>query len=722
MKQIVQNLRGEVRLTDVPPPAIRPGGVLVRTVCSVLSPGTERANVERSRRSIFAKARERPELARQVIARMLREGWSGTMRSVNDRLDALIPMGYSSAGIVEAVGEGVRELRVGDRVACAGGGYASHAELVWVPELLCARVPADAAQEVSLRDAAFATLGAIALQGIRQAGIRLGETVAVTGLGLIGLLSVQLAKANGCRVVAADLDSERIALARRLGADAAVRAGEEYEAAVRQATGGRGVDAVLLTAATDSAEPVREAGRLARDRAVVVVVGAVPADIPRSPYFEKDLQVRFSRSYGPGRYDPAYEEGGHDYPIGYVRWTEQRNMEAFLDLLAQGRITLDPLVSHRFPIAQAEQAYAELMDASSRALAIVLDYPSRPGLTSRVDLKAAVAPARSAVTGTVRIGLIGASGFARAVMIPALASLPDVRLRGLAAANGLNARSVADAAGFEYCTSDSAELLADPEVDAVMIATRHGLHAGQVVAALEAGKRVFVEKPLCLDEDQLARIVAAWEAAGRPPLMVGFNRRFSPHSHRVRELFAGRRDPLAIHYRINAGLLRPGSWVLDPAEGGGRILGEVCHFADLVAALVGAQPVHVAAEAVAPDGVAAMLRFPDGSVASLHYVSGGHAGIPKERIEVIGAGLVAVVDDFRTTSWWGPGGTGKLAERTQDKGHRAEFAEFIRAVRAGDQPAPGFAESVQSTLTTFRIREAAAGGVGLPIERMELGT
>jgi predicted dehydrogenase/threonine dehydrogenase-like Zn-dependent dehydrogenase len=721
MKQIVQNLRGEVRLTDVPAPAIRPGGVLVRTVCSVLSPGTERTNVERSRRSIFAKARERPELARQVIERMLREGWSSTMRSVNDRLDALIPMGYSSAGIVEAVGEGVRELRVGDRVACAGGGYASHAELVWVPELLCARVPADVAQEVSLRDAAFATLGSIALQGIRQAGLRLGETVAVTGLGLIGLLSVQLAKANGCRVVAADLDAERIALARRLGADAAVRAGEEYEAAVRQATGGRGADAVLLTAATDSAEPVREAGRLARDRAVLVIVGAVPADLPRSPYFEKELEVRFSRSYGPGRYDPAYEEGGHDYPIGYVRWTEQRNMEAFLDLLAQGRVTLDPLVTHRFPIAEAERAYAVLMDGSSRALAIVLDYPSRPDPTTRVDLKTSPASARSALTGTVRIGLIGASGFARAVMIPALASLRDVRLRGLAAGHGLNARSVAEAAGFEYCTSDPAELLADPEVDAVMIATRHGLHAGQVVAALEAGKRVFVEKPLCLDEDQLARILAAWAAAGRPPLMVGFNRRFSPHTHRVRELFAGRRDPLAVHYRINAGMLPPTSWILDPAEGGGRILGEVCHFADLAAALVGAQPVHVTAETVAPDGVAAMLRFPDGSVASVHYVSGGHAGVPKERIEVIGAGLVAVVDDFRTTSWSGPGGTGKLAERTQDKGHRAEFTEFIRAVRAGEQPAPGFAESVQSTVTTFRIRDAAAGGVALAIERMELG-
>jgi polar amino acid transport system substrate-binding protein len=716
MKQVVQNLRGDVRLTEVPAPALRPGGVLVRTVCSVLSPGTERTNVERSRRSILSKARDRPDLVRQVIERMRRDGWSATLRSVNERLDALVPMGYSSAGVVEAVGEGVRDLRVGDRVACAGGGYASHAELVWVPQLLCARVPATGPREVSLADAAFATLGAIALQGFRQGELRLGETVAVTGLGLLGLLTVQLAKAAGCRVVAADLDPDRIALALRLGADVAVRAGEEYETAVRQATAGRGADAVLITAATDSAEPVRQAGRLARDRAVVVVVGAVPADVPRSPFYEKEVEVRFSRSYGPGRYDTSYEEQGQDYPIGYVRWTEQRNLEAVLDLLAQGRLDPGPLVSHRFPIAEAERAYQVLTDPSAKALAIVLEYPDRTVRTSRVDLPTEPARDRAPVEGRVRIGVVGASGFARAVMIPALKDLPGVALRGMAAANGLNARSAATQAGFEYCTSDYRDLLADSEIDAVMIATRHGLHAEQAIAALEAGKRVFVEKPLCLTEEELERIVAAWRAAGRPATMVGFNRRFSPHTAKVRSLYAGRSEPLSVHYRINAGRLPAGSWVNDPVEGGGRILGEVCHFADLSAALVGAQPVHGSAEAVGPDGVAATLRYPDGSVAVLQYLSGGHPKVPKERIEVVGAGTMAVVDDFKTTTWQAPGGEGKFAPGGQDKGHRAEFAAFVRAVREGAGEPLSFAECVGSTLATFRIRDAAAGGVGLPIE------
>jgi len=618
--------------------------------------------------------------------------------------------------VVEAVGEGVGDFRVGDRVACAGGGYASHAELVWVPRLLCARVPGRGSREVTLEEAAFATLGAIALQGFRQGELRLGETVAVTGLGLLGLLTVQIARAAGCRVIAADLDPDRIALALRLGADVAVPAGEAYEAAVREATAGRGADAILITAATDSAEPVRQAGRLARDRGVVVVVGAVPADVPRSPFYEKEVDVRFSRSYGPGRYDPGYEERGHDYPIGYVRWTEQRNLEAFLDLLSQGRIDLAPLVTHRFPIAEAERAYQVLTDSTAKALAIVLQYPDAAPRSSRVDLPGGVTRAGKSVEGKVRLGVIGASGFARAVMIPALKDLPQVALRGMAAASGLNARSVAEQAGFEYCTSDYRQLLADPEIDAVLIATRHGLHAEQTVAALEAGKRVFVEKPLCLTEDELDRIVAAWEAAGRPAAMVGFNRRFSAHTARVRSLFAGRSEPLSIHYRINAGRLAAGSWINDPQEGGGRILGEVCHFADLAAALVGAQPVHVSAEPVGPDGVAATLRYPDGSIAVVQYVTGGHPKVPKERIEIVGAGAIAEIDDYKRTTWQAPGGAGELAPGGQDKGHRAEFAAFVQAVRAGAPEPLSFEECVGSTLATFRIRDAAASGVGLPIE------
>jgi len=715
LKQVVNDGRGRVRLVDVPIPALRPGGVLVRTVCSVLSPGTERMNVERSRQSLLARARERPDLIRQVFDRVRREGLRLALTAVGERLSALVPMGYSSAGVVEAVGEGVQHLRVGDRVACAGGGYASHAELIWVPQLLCARVP-DGPRPVELGEAAFATLGAIAMQGFRQARLRLGETAAVTGLGLLGLLTVQLAKSGGCRVVAADLDPDRVALARRLGADVAVAAGEEYEAAVRRETSGRGADAVLITAASESAEPVRQAGRLSRDRGTVVVVGAVPADVPRSPFYEKEIDVRFSRSYGPGRYDPGYEEQGHDYPVGYVRWTEQRNLEAFLDLLAQGRLAIAPLISHRFPILEAEEAYRVLTDAKERALAIVLDYAERAPEPRRVTLRTAAPRPRRAEEGKVGVGLVGAGQFARAVLLPALKADASVALRGVVAATGITARTIGEQAGFDYCTSDVDELLADDRVDAVVIATRHGLHARQVVAALRAGKRVFVEKPLCLDEEELADIVGTWQEAGRPLVMVGFNRRFAPHTRQVHDLFPDRRAPLSIDYRINAGLLAPGSWVSDPGEGGGRVLGEVCHFVDLASALVGSHPVHVAAETVAPDGVAALLRYQDGSVASIQFLSGGHAAVPKERIEIIGGGTVAVMDDFRVLSWWRPAGNGRSALRVQDKGHRAEMAAFVEAVRTAADPGLSFAECVLSTLSTFRIRDAAAGGVGLPIE------
>jgi len=726
VKQVVQNLRGEVRVTDVPPPALRPGGVLVRTVCSVVSPGTERSNVAQSRRSLLVRARERPDLVRQVLDRVRREGLAATFRSVNDRLDALIAMGYSSAGIVEAVGEGAEGFRVGDRVACGGGGFASHAELVWVPKLLCARVPeyapgvgpADGDRGVGLPDAAFTTLGAIALQGVRQAEVRLGETVVVLGLGLLGLLTVQLARSAGCHVIAADLDPDRVRLATGLGADVAVLAGADLAPAVSQFTAGRGADAVIITAATESQEPVRQAGVLSRDRGRVVIVGAVPADIPRTPYYEKEIEVRFSRSYGPGRYDVAYEEQGHDYPIGYVRWTEQRNMEAFLDLLAQGRVSVVPLVTHRFAFADAVQAYELLTRGSEPSLAILLEYPDAPDRRTRI---ATLGGPSAPTSGRVGIGLVGAGEFARAVLVPALRAVPEARLRGVATATGISATSLASQAGFEFATTELGELLKDPAIDAIVIATRHGLHASQAIAALRAGKHVFVEKPLCLTEADLLEIVRAWEGAGQPRLMVGFNRRLSPHTLRVHELLAGRRQPLAIHYRVNAGYIPPQHWVHDPVEGGGRILGEGCHFVDLASALVGAPAVRVSAEAVSPDGAVALLSYPDGSVATVAYVSGGHPKVEKERIEVIGAGVVATINDFVTTAWHAPGGEGRLVPGGQDKGHRAGIAAFVRSVLAGtDDPRLTTADCIQSTLATLRLRDAAAGGVGLAIERHPL--
>ena len=719
MRQVVQNLKGEVRLLELPIPAIREGGVLVRTVHSLVSAGTERMNVERSRRSLLARARERPDLVRQVIARMKRDGITAAMRGVQDKLESWIPMGYSSAGIVEAVGAGVTGLRVGDAVACAGAGYASHAEVTWVPQNLCARVPSgpDGAARVPLEDAAWSTLGAIALQGVRQLEPRLGECVAVIGLGLLGLLSVQLLRANGCEVLAADPDPARCRLAEELGAREATAPGAAFAAAVERRTGGRGADGVLITAATESRDPIVHAGQVARERARVVIVGAVPVDVPRSPYYEKELEVRFSRSYGPGRYDPRYEEGGQDYPIGYVRWTEQRNLEGFLDLLASGGVKVGPLVTHRFGIAEATQAYELLTGRREPCLGIVLDYPDPPARHTRVP-----AAAVGIGSGELGVGLIGPGSFARSTLLPAVQAVPGVRLRGVAAATGLTVASVTERHGFAFGTTAADEVLADADTHAVIIATRHHLHAGQVIAALRAGKHVYVEKPLCIREEELEPILAAAAAAPDRLLMVGFNRRFAPLVRRLEALMGRRSGPVQLHYRINAGRVPPQSWVHDPEVGGGRIIGECCHFLDLAAAIIGQPALRISATASAADSIAALASYPDGSAATVEYFSFGHPAVPKERLEVVCDGGIYRLDDFRSLSWDAPAGKGSETGGTQDKGHRNSVAAFLAAVRGGGPAPVGLADQIASMRTTFRAIEAAATGSGLSITPSGAGT
>jgi len=718
VKQVVQNLRGEVRLLDLPVPALLDGGVLVRTVCSVVSSGTERMNVERSRRSLIGRARQRPDLVRQVLARLKRDGLLVTARSVTDKLESWIAMGYSSAGIVEAVGRGVDGLQVGDRVACAGGGYASHAELVWVPKHLCARLPdaTASAPEVALQDAAFATLGAIALQGVRQADPRLGETVAVIGLGLLGLLTVQILRANGCQVIACDPDPERCRLAERLGALEATAPGRGFAQAAAHRTGHHGTDAVIIAAASDSRDPIELAGEICRERGRVVILGAVPVDVPRSPYYEKELEVRFSRSYGPGRYDPVYEEAGHDYPIGYVRWTEQRNLEAFLGLLASRSVEVAPLVTHRYSITEAPQAYELLTTRREPCLAIVLEYPAEPARTTRL-MPAAARP----VVGTLGVGFVGAGSFARSVLLPAIQAVPGVRLRGVAAATGLTVTTVSQRAGFAFGSTDVAEVINDGETHAVFIATRHHLHADQVIAALAAGKHVFVEKPVCIVEPDLDRILEALHAAeakhGPRVLMVGFNRRFAPQVQRIQRLFTKRSTPLQLHYRVNAGYVPSGSWVHDPVVGGGRVIGEGCHFFDLAGALVGSRPMRVTAEASSADSISALVKYVDGSVANIDYFSSGHPAVSKERLEVVAEGAVAQLDDYRTLTWHTPDGQGKQNLKLPDKGHREEVTAFLDAVRSGG-PAPiPPAQFIDSMRVTFRALDAAAVGTGLLVDQ-----
>jgi predicted dehydrogenase len=736
MRQLIQEMdSGTLRLVDVPSPVLRAGGVLVRTTHSVISVGTERSTVKLGRKSLLGKARERPDQVRKVLDTVAREGVASAYHKVKTRLGELSTMGYSAGGVVEGVGAGVTGLEPGHRVACAGGGYASHAERLWVPKNLVVRVP----DGVSSEAAAFATLGAIALQGVRQAEPRLGETVAVIGLGILGQLTVQLLAASGVRAVAIDLDPSRVALASEHGALGLVRS-DEVEARVTDATGGLGADAVIITAATSSTDPIELAGELARDRARVVIVGAVPIDVPRSPYYEKELDVRLSRSYGPGRYDPSYEEQGHDYPVGYVRWTEQRNMQAFLELVAAGKVTLDRLITHRFDFDDAVSAYDVVTgDDASSVLGVVLRYPERgddgagelpgriylsgdPGSLSRDPGQGARTrtPTRTGVqAGNPGIGLIGAGSFAQGVLVPALRKL-DVDLLGVSSAGGVSARKAAEEHGFRYLAASPEEILADPETHAVIIATRHGDHARLAAEALRAGKAVFVEKPLALTDPELDDVMDA-ARAGSAPLMVGFNRRFAPATLFLRERLGGLPGAKVVHVRANAGYIPPDSWVHDPVDGGGRLIGEGCHFIDLALFLTGSPAVRVETTALAGDDpVAALqdnfvvsLQCADGSVASVLYTAKGSPRSGKERVEMFAGGRTGIIDDFRTAEV-----QGRKRERwkgRQDKGHAAELAAFIAAVRHGGTSPIPLAELEHTSRVTLRAAEAMRAGRALAL-------
>jgi len=737
MKQLLQDLRShEVRLEDVPPPCCLPGGVLVRNAASLISSGTERATVALGSRSLLGMGLERPDLVRQLLRRVRTTGLADVIAAVKARLDAGVALGYSSAGEVLEVGAGAEEFAVGERVACAGADYASHAEVNWIPRNLCVRIP----DGVDFESAAAVAVGGIALQGVRVADVRVGERVAVIGLGLVGLLTAEILKAAGCEVWGMDLDAARLALARELGVDfvGAPRAWREspYREACER---GEGPDAVIITAATPSREPVELAGRLARDRGVVVVLGDVRVDVPRDTYYRKELELRYSRSYGPGRYDSAYEEKGRDYPYGYVRWTERRNMAAFLDLVAASKVRVSPLVTHRFAISEALQAYELLSGKTAEPyLGILITYPAADAgqpAKKRVTLapRAATATPPGTAAGRVRLGWIGAGTFSRAKLLPALKKMRGVELAGVANSTGLSAQRVAKSFGFRYAATDPGEILGDAEVDAVAIGTRHHLHAPLVLAALQRGKHVFVEKPLCMTESELDAIAAAYAAAGAGRiLMVGFNRRFSPFAREAKQFLDASSGPLSILYRVNAGPLPADHWVYDPAEGGGRVVSEFGHFIDFAQYLTGSKPITVRAKSVrdgtrssqsaaaesparAEDNVHAAITFADGSRADILYLSSGDSSVPKERVEIFGRGRTAITDDFRK-SWFHAGGQRRTQRLfRQDKGHSAELEAFIRAVTsAGDPPIP-FDSLHSTTLATFRLRQSLLTGEELSL-------
>jgi predicted dehydrogenase/threonine dehydrogenase-like Zn-dependent dehydrogenase len=702
MKQLLQNVSsGELTIEDVPVPERGSRSLLVATSFSLISAGTERAVLEMGQASLIGKARARPDLARQVLDSARVEGIGATYAKVRGRLAEPNALGYSSSGeVVEACPDA--PAAPGELVACAGAGLASHAEMVSVPRNLCARVP----EGVPAEDAAYATVAAIALHGVRLARVQLGDVVAVVGMGLVGQLTVQLLVAAGCVVLGCDPDAKRALLARDAGVFATTDA-RELEAEARRLTGGRGADAVLITAASRSSAPLEAAMAAARSRAKLVIVGDVSIESARAPLFSKELNLVVSRSYGPGRYDPAYESQGVDYPADYVRWTEGRNLDEVLRLMASGALRPSRLTTHVFDVMEGSAAY-ELLESSEPSLGILLRY-SRPigdrtGNTIEVTRSARrIRPVRRS---RIRIGVVGAGAFARGVLLPQLVRHGDVV--AVATSTGVSARASATRFGASMATTDAREVFANEAVDAVVIATRHGTHSEYVAQALRAGKHVFVEKPLALNDPGLANVEDAVSSSDRI-LMVGFNRRFAPMAVKLKAALAAR-GPLVITYRVNAGRLPRSHWTHDLKDGGGRIVGEVCHFVDFAMFLTGCAPTGVSASAVGggseprDDSVAATLRFPDGSVAVITYSALGDPGLPKERVELMGEAGAGILEDFTELSIYRNG----LLERQtghRDKGHRDEVKVFMESCRSGHQPWPT-QDMAAAMRATFAIRDA----------------
>jgi predicted dehydrogenase/threonine dehydrogenase-like Zn-dependent dehydrogenase len=704
MKQIVQNPgSGKLALVEVPVPAVGPGRVLVRNHFSVVSPGTEKTAIDFARKSLLGKARSRPDLVRQVLRKVQQEGPLPTVRAVLNRLDVPQPLGYSTAGVVEQVGAGVAGFAPGDRVACAGAGYANHAEWIAVPENLVAHAP----DGLALDKASFATLGAIALQGIRVAQPSLGEVAVVIGLGLIGQLAVQLLRANGCRVLGIDVDPARIEQAKTQGAEWGARPGDDHSGWTAAATGGHGADFALVTAASDSSAPIQLAAELCRMKGRVAAVGATAMDLDRRTFYEKELDLRMSMSYGPGRYDRRYEESGLDYPIEYVRWTENRNLQAFLALAGSGAIDPARLDTQTVDFADAESAYEELAAGRRHGLAVIFRYAAAGAPTTSVEL----APRAAKPDGTVGVAFVGAGNYAKAVLLPALAKVSGVSARTIVTATGPSARRSAEKFGFATCGTDPAAAIGDASVDLVFIATQHDSHASLAEAALRAGKAVWLEKPAALDEASLESLArAARETGGF--LTVGYNRRFSAHARAIRGAFASRGGPLAIQYTVAAGPTPGGTWLVDPAVGGGRIVGEACHMVDLCGYLVGAAPTSVFARALgrdpeADDSTLLVLGFADGSTATIAYLANASTDLPKERFEVSADGRTAYCENFRETTL--PGGK-RHKTLNQDKGQAEAVRSAIESVRSGEPSPIALDELIATSRATLRAAESIGSG------------
>jgi len=716
MKQLTQKLKsGQMSVIDAALPKVDIGQVLIRNYFSLISGGTEGSTVKTARKSLVGKAKERPQQVKQVLDVLKSQGPVQTYRAVMKKLDAHSPLGYSSAGEVIEVGESVKEFRVGDRVAC-GGLTSSHAEIVSVPENLCVKLVPDA----DLKQAAYNTLGAIALQGVRQADLRLGETCAIIGLGLLGQLTGLLLKASGIRTVGIDVDPGMVKIAGGHCVELSLeRNADGIENRIMDFTGGLGCDGVIITAGSSSLDPINFAGAIARKKGTVVVVGAVPTGFDRDPhYYRKELQVKMSCSYGPGRYDPAYEEKGMDYPPAYVRWTEKRNMQAFQELLYTGKIDVSYLTTHIFKLEEAPAAYDMILKKSEPSIGILIEYDTSKDHdtgTSKLIIKD---PKLGHQPAPVAIGFIGAGSYAQSHLLPNIPKSDKVSLKGVMTSSGTSSRSVAERFGFEFCCGDEKDLLGNEDINTVFIATRHDSHAGYVLKALNAGKHVFVEKPLCLTINQLNEITEAYNSQlniKHSPLllMVGYNRRFSPLAKMIKKDLGG--GPMAMTYRINAGNIPPDSWIQDMETGGGRIIGEVCHFVDFLTFMNGSLPVSVSAVSMQDphqlqDTVQISLSYANGSIGAISYFANGDKSLPKERVEIYTNGCTAVLNDFKEALIYSAGRSRKKKLMVQDKGQKEEVKAFVESILKGESGPIPLEEIINTSIVTFKILESLQTG------------
>jgi len=713
MKQVV-NIGGKISVDLVPDPVVRDGYVLVSNRYSLISPGTEYSSVTRSSESMVSQAMKKPELIRKVVDKARKDGIKTTLDFIKQQSEKMNVLGYSSAGVVINKRGGVDDISINDRVACAGGGYACHAEIVSVPKNLVVKLP----DNVSFQEAAFTTIGSIAMQGVRRAQVEIGNVVAILGLGLVGQLTTQILNASGCRTIGFDLNRDRVKLAEKLGLHKGIAPGEDIAKTVYNYTNQIGADAVIICAATTSSDPVNQAMEIIRRKGKIVVVGDIGMNLQRHPFYEKELDFLISTSYGPGRNDVRYEEKGIDYPIAYVRWTENRNMEEFLRLIAEKKVDVKSLISHEYSIDEAKEAYDIIGDTEENSLGLLLKYKESERKTEEKKVFL-TNKSGNRKRKLINVAVIGCGSFAKGVHLPNLKKNIDYNIRAVVSASGLNAKQVAKHYGAEYCSTDFKEVLEDEEIDMVLISTRHHLHAPMAIAAANAQKDIFVEKPIAMTFEDCRKVA---DAVKKNEILytVGFNRRFSPLSLRVKALIASRENPAMIHYTVNAGKLPINHWVHDPVEGGGRMIGEACHFFDLLYWFLEYEPVEIFTKGISAIGkdiledenCTTTIKFADGSTASLTYTSLGHPSFPKERIEIFTNGNVIFIDDFKTLTVRG-GKKQDVKLRYVDKGHYNELAEFAKALKGKKSLSVTVEDGIRATVCSLKALESLKTGKSL---------